>query len=79
VRESLDKQNEKSVTPTTYELLKDSETYNRLLNIISSNPSKFKKLKKDEEGNELDTPEKKLEYIFKKIRKSLTLFLKNKL
>lgn len=79
IRESADKQNEKSATPTTYELLKDSETYNRLLNIISSNQSKFKNLKKDEEGNKLDTPEKKLEYIFKKIRKSLTLFLKNKL
>ena len=69
----------RKVTPTTYEVLKDSETYNRLLNIISSNPKKFKDLKKDEEGNELDTPEKKLEYIFKKIRKNLTLFLKNKL
>jgi hypothetical protein len=69
----------RKVTPTTYEVLKDSETYNRLLNIISSNPKKFKDLKKDEEGNELDTTEKKLEYIFKKIRKNLTLFLKNKL
>jgi len=79
IRESADKQNEKSATPTTYELLKDSETYNRLLNIISSNPSKFKKLKKDEEGNELDTPEKKLEYIFRKIRESIVQFMENKL
>jgi hypothetical protein len=72
-------QSEKTPTPTTCELLKNSGTYNRLLNIIASNPDKFKKLKKDEEGNELNTPEKKLEYIFKKIRKSLVLFLKNKL
>ena len=77
--EVADLQNEKVSTPTTCELLKGSETYNRLLNIISSNPDSFKKLNKDDEGNELDTPEKKLEYIFKKIRKSLTLFLKNKL
>lgn len=77
--EVADLQNEKAPTPTTYELLKGSETYNRLLNIISSNPDSFKKLNKDDEGNELDIPEKKLEYIFKKIRKSLTLFLKNKL
>ena len=77
--EVADLQNEKTPTPTTCELLKNSETYNRLFNIISSNPDKFKNLNKDDEGNELDTPEKKLEYIFKKIRKSLTLFLKNKL
>lgn len=77
--EIADLQSEKTPTPTTCELLKNSGTYNRLLNIIASNPDKFKKLKKDEESNELDTPEKKLEYIFKKIRKSLVLFLKNKL
>jgi hypothetical protein len=32
------------VTPTTYEILKDSKTYDRLINIISSNPNEFKKL-----------------------------------
>ena len=77
--EVADLQKEKTPTPTTCELLKESETYSRLLNIISSNPDSFKNLNNDDEGNELDTPEKKLEYIFKKIRKSLTLFLKNKL
>ena len=70
--ETAELQNEKSLTPTTYELLKDSETYNRLLNIISSNPNEFKNLP-------WDTAEKKLEYIFSKIRNSTTLFMKNKL
>ena len=65
-------QNEKFPTPTTYELLKDSETCSRLLNIISSNPNEFKNLP-------WDTAEKKLEYIFAKIRNSITLFMKNKL
>ena len=77
--EVADLQNKRTETPTTCELLKNSETYNRLLNIISTNPDKFKNLKKDDEWNELDTPEKKLDHIFKKIRKSLVLFLKNKL
>lgn len=36
--------NQKMSTPTTYELLKDSETCNRLLNIISSNPKEFSNL-----------------------------------
>ena len=58
--------------PTTYELLKDSETCNRLINIISSNPKEFSNLP-------WDTPEKKLEYIFTKIRSSIVLFMKNKL
>lgn len=58
--------------PTTYELLKDSETCNRLVNIISSNPKEFSNLP-------WDTPEKKLEYIFTKIRSSIVLFMKNKL
>ena len=70
--EAADLQNEKFSTPTTYELLKDSETYNRLRNIISSNPDKFKDLP-------WNTPEKKLEYIFLKIRNNIKLFLKNKL
>ena len=39
--EVADLQNEKSHTPTTYELLKNSETYKKLLNVISSNPNKF--------------------------------------
>ena len=38
IRESI------KLTPTTYELLKDSETCSRLLNIISSNPNEFKNL-----------------------------------
>lgn len=62
---------EKSIIPTTYELLKDSETANRLLNIISSNPKEFKNLPWDD-------AEKKLEYIFAKIRNWINLFLKNK-
>lgn len=70
--EVADLQNEKSPTPTTYELLKDSETCNRLLNIISSNPNEFRNIP-------WDTAEKKLEYIFTKIRNSITLFMKNKL
>ncbi len=64
--------NEKFSTPTTYELLKDSETCNKLLNIIASNPNEFKNLP-------WDTAEKKLEYIFTKIRNSIVLFMKNKL
>lgn len=40
---TVDLLNERVVTPTTYELLKDSETYNRLITIISSNPKEFKK------------------------------------
>lgn len=63
---------EKTPTPTTYELLKDSNTCSRLLNIISSNPKEFEKLP-------WATPEAKLEYIFSKIRNSVVLFLKNKL
>ena len=62
----------RKVTPTTYEILKDSETYDRLINIISSNPNEFKNLP-------WDTAEKKLEYIFTKIRSSIVLFMKNKL
>ena len=64
--------NQKMSTPTTYELLKDSETCNRLLNIISSNPKEFSNLP-------WNTPEKKLEYIFEKIRTNIVLFMKNKL
>lgn len=63
---------EKIPTPTTYELLKDSGTYTRLLNIISSNSEEFKKLP-------WNTPEAKLEYMFSKIRESVVLFIKNKL
>ena len=70
--ETADLLNERAATPTTYELLKDSETYNRLLNIISSNPDKFKSLP-------WENAEKKLEYMFEKIRKSIVLFMKNKL
>ena len=42
--ETTEKQKKKMSTPTTYELLKDSETCNRLLNIISSNPKEFSNL-----------------------------------
>ncbi len=77
--EVADLQNEKSPTPTTYELLKNSETYKKLLEAIESNPEKFKNLEKDDEWNTLDTAEKKLEYMFKKIRNSIVLFMKNKL
>lgn len=70
--ETADLLGEKTQTPTTYELLKDSETYNRLRTIISSNPKEFANLP-------WDTPEKKLEYIFSKIRNSVVLFMKNKL
>ena len=70
--ETSDLLREKTQTPTTCELLKNSETYNRLLNIISSNPDKFKNLP-------WDTPEAKLEYVFAKIRNSIVLFMKNKL
>jgi len=63
---------EKNQTPTTYELIKDSETYNRLLTVISSNPKEFVNLP-------WETAEAKLEYIFSQIRKWVTLFLKNKL
>lgn len=65
-------QNVIKTTFITYEILKDSDTYNSLVNIISSNPNEFNKLP-------WDTPEKKLEYIFTKIRNSIVLFLKNKL
>lgn len=70
--ETADLLNERWTTPTTYELLKDSETYNRLITIISSNPKEFKKLP-------WDSAEAKLEYIFSKIRNWIVLFLKNKL
>lgn len=70
--ETADLLGEKTQTPTTYELLKDSETYNRLCTIISSNPKEFANLP-------WDTPEKKLEYIFSKIHNSVILFMKNKL
>ena len=70
--EVTDLQKERTPVPTTYELLKDSETYNRLLNIISSNPDKFKNLP-------WENAEKKLEYIFEKIHNSVILFMKNKL
>lgn len=70
--EATDLQKERTPVPTTYELLKDSETYNKLLNIISSNPDKFKNLP-------WENAEKKLEYIFEKIHNSVILFMKNKL
>ena len=70
--EIIDLQNEKGPTPTTYKLLKDSDTTKRLLTIISSNPGKFNKIP-------WENAEKKLEYIFTKIRNSIVLFMKNKL
>ena len=70
--ETTDLLNERWRTPTTYELLKNSETYNRLITIISSNPKEFKKIP-------WDSAEAKLEYIFSKIRNWIVLFLKNKL
>ena len=70
--EVADLQHEKTSMPTTYELLKDSDTTRRLLTIISSNPDKFKKI-------QWESAEKKLEYIFSKIRNSIVLFMKNKL
>ena len=66
-------------TPTTYELLKDSATIKGfewdlnhpwLLKIIETNPNEFRNLP-------WDTAEKKLEYMFKKIRNGIVLFLKN--
>jgi ElaB/YqjD/DUF883 family membrane-anchored ribosome-binding protein len=42
--ETTDLLRERNVTPTTYELLKNSETCTRLLNIIESNPREFRKL-----------------------------------
>ena len=71
-QESVEKKSDKLPTLTTYELLKDSETCSRLLNIISSNPDSFKDLP-------WDTAEKKLEYVFEKIRAGIVLFMKNKL
>lgn len=59
-------------TPTTYEIIKDSDTYNGLRNIIESNPNEFINLP-------WNTPEEKLEYMFSKIRESVILFIKNKL
>ena len=70
--EVADLQREKTPTPTTCELLKWSETSQRLLTIISSNPKEFKKIP-------WDSAEAKLEYIFSKIRNWVVLFLKNKL
>ncbi len=64
--------NQKMTTPTTYELLKNSETYSKLHNIIESNPDKFKNLP-------WENAEKKLEYIFRKIRESIVQFMENKL
>ncbi len=62
----------KDGTPITYELLKDSDTCNRLRTIIESNPKEFAKVP-------WESTEAKLEYIFSKIRDSVVLFLKNKL
>ena len=70
--EATDLQKERTPVPTTYELLKNSQTSSRLLNIISSNPKEFANVP-------WDTPEAKLEYIFYKIRNSIALFMKNKL
>ena len=70
--EVADLQNERISTPSTYELLKDSETCERLKDIIKNNPKNFEKMLGD-------TPEAKLEYIFSKIHNSVFLFLKNKL
>jgi hypothetical protein len=41
-QELAEKNQEAHPVPTTYELLKDSETCSRLLNIISTNPKEFK-------------------------------------
>jgi len=59
-------------TPTTYELLKHSETYERLKQIILLNPKEFSSIP-------AYGPEAKLEYIFSKIRNWVKLFLKNKI
>jgi hypothetical protein len=42
--ETADLLKQKTLTPTTYELLKDSETCSRLVTIISSNPKEFQKI-----------------------------------
>ena len=66
---------------STYDLLRDSPTikwfewdpdHPWLLKIIETNPNEFKDVP-------WDTAEKKLEYIFDKIRRWVVLFLKNKL
>lgn len=68
----IKKNSEKEETPKTYELLEWSETYTRLLNIISSNQDKFAKVK-------WNSPKEKLDNIFKGIHDSVVQFLKNKL
>lgn len=70
--ETADLLGKKFQTPTTYELLKDSVTYNNLKDVISSNPKEFANVP-------WDTPETKIEYIFSQIRKGVIIFLKNKL
>ncbi len=70
--EVADLQNEKTPTPTTYELLKDSQTSIRLRSIIESNPNEFRNIP-------WDSSEAKLEYIFSKIRNNIIILLKNKL
>jgi hypothetical protein len=42
--ETADLLKQKTLTPTTYELLKDSETCSRLVTVISSNPKEFQKI-----------------------------------
>ena len=63
---------ERKEIESTYKLLSWSETYVKLLKIISSNPKDFKNL-------EWITPEDKLEKIFSKINRSVKLFLESKL
>lgn len=62
----------KQQTPSTYELLKGSETYNRLRDIIAQNQTEFKNIP-------WETAEKQLEYIFQRIRRNMVLFLENTL
>lgn len=71
LKASIEQQNMVHEVPTTYEMLKDSKTSSALLEIIRNNSTEFKNVP-------WDTPEAKLECIFKGVRENIVQLLNNK-
>ena len=71
LKESVENPDAIHEVPTTYEMLRDSDTCEGLLNVIKSNPLEFKDVP-------WDSAEAKLEYIFKEVRENIVQFLENK-
>lgn len=76
--EAVDLQNKKFPTPSTFNLLENSKTFQKLYEIIFSHPDEFINIKWSTQEWPLSVKEK-LEYMCTKIHDSVVLFMKNKL